>query len=196
MQSGRRGAGTPLCLAGNSSERNKSGKQEDDAERGAGGNRSSIGGQRKPEQHKIEGPMAAQAWTKGGSQPRQGQGQSHRDRRGAGAARARREYGVRERPRGAASNQAPAGATRRHCQDGHRAGAAELVQDVARRGPSTGQQDAGIAGAYGGQEAGNNQAETRANRPAGQIGQQGRAQMERCSKRHQLTAGSQRAERG
>ena len=137
MQGGRRPACTPLCLAGNSSERSRSGKQENDAEGRAGGKGSSKDGQRKPEQDETEGPR----------RPRRGQR--------AGLNRVRVKDGVTEIAaervqRGLTESAAcesgpavrPAGATQRHCQDRHGAGAAELVPDVARRGLSTGQQGA------------------------------------------------------
>ena len=96
-----------------------------------------MDGQRKPGQHETEGPR----------RPRRGQR--------AGLNRVRVKDGVTEIAaervqRGLTESTAcesgpavrPAGATRRHCQDRHGVGAAELVPDVARGGLSTGQQDA------------------------------------------------------
>ena len=121
MQGGRWTACTTLCLARNSSERSGSGKQENDAEERAGGKRSSKDRQRKPEQHETEGPR----------RPRRGQQ--------AGLNRVMVKDGVTE----IAAERVQRGLTESTaCESGHGVGAAELVPDVARRGLSTGQQDA------------------------------------------------------
>ena len=177
MKGGRRPACTPLSLAGNNGERSGSGRQENDAEVTAGGKRSSKDGQRKPEQHETEGPR----------RPRRGQR--------AGLNRVKVKDGVTEiaaervqrgLTESTACESGPAvqlaGATQQHCQERHRAVAAELVLDVARRGLSTRQQGASTM----------RESKERGRR---QIGQQGRAQMERCSGQPLGTAGSQRAER-